>query len=175
MALHPVPAACLMSGNAALLIKSVPVVPCSQQETLHFYTPILENNARICRRATQQSRIHSCVFFFSCPQRQVARTTCHYLDVWCQHCSFQKVTGGQLMRGFLSLVLKLMGSDTRGGFAASPAARWFESLLHFLNRLLHRARVRNLHECCSRSPAVGLYGTQMFVTPGVFVKDGIIT
>lgn len=81
LALHPVPAACLMSGNVALLIKSVPVAPCSQQETLHFYTPILENNARICRSATQQSWIYSCLFNFSCPKRQVAGTTCLYLDV----------------------------------------------------------------------------------------------
>lgn len=47
LALLPAPAACLMSGNVALLIKSVPDSPCSQQETLHFCTPILENNARI--------------------------------------------------------------------------------------------------------------------------------
>lgn len=49
LALHPAPAACLMRGNVALLIKSVPVAPRSQQETLHFYTPISENNARIVR------------------------------------------------------------------------------------------------------------------------------
>lgn len=47
LAVYPEPAACVTSGNVALLIKSVPVAPCSQQGPLLLYTAIFQNKARL--------------------------------------------------------------------------------------------------------------------------------